>query len=80
MALSAQWCGDTARIVLVAESKGNKRSVSIAERQLTGAIAEKTQHRAALFPQETELLKIVKILPLIALTYLEQKHSRCRAL
>ena len=48
--------------------------------QLTGAIAEKTQHQAALFPQKTEVLKVVKILPLIALTYLEQKHSGCRAL
>ena len=31
----AQRCGDTARIVLVAKSGGNKGSVSIAERQLT---------------------------------------------
>jgi hypothetical protein len=29
-ALSAHWCGDTARIVLIAESKGNKGWVSIA--------------------------------------------------
>jgi len=29
--------------------------------QLPGAIAQKTQHQAALFPQATELLKTVKV-------------------
>ncbi|MEG4168954.1 hypothetical protein [Microcoleus sp. S13_C3] len=48
--------------------------------RVTGAIAQKTQDQAAWFPQATELLKIVKVLPLIASIYLEYKPSRCRAL
>ncbi|MEG4225037.1 hypothetical protein QUA44_03045 [Microcoleus sp. N9_A2] len=35
-ALSAHWCGDTARIVLVVESKGNKEWVSLARSTAKG--------------------------------------------
>jgi len=73
LALTALWCGDRAGIVFVAESTGKKESVA-------GAIAQKTQHHAALFIEQTELLKTAKVLFLIGLTYSERKHSHFKAL
>jgi hypothetical protein len=52
LALSAHWCGDSARIVLLAESKGNKGWAWLAR-------AKPTQKRIQVSHRSRELAKIL---------------------
>jgi len=63
-----QWCGDIARIALVAQSTGNKGSVRGGRSVVRGDRPKNTTEQLGL-PEKTEILKTVKVLPVSGFTY-----------